>query len=287
MKRAFLVGINKYPDGNSLNGCVNDVLLMYKVLSEKFDFKTENIDIITDEKCTKKNILAGLKKLTLNVSQGDTLFFHYSGHGSQVVSTDWTKGSEADGRDEILCPYDLNWDDPLRDNDLNSIFGKLKGVTIVVALDSCHSGTGLSNHFKVKKLGISEVRSKFLPPPISNILLNPKITLDNNLKYVFPEPIDSVLQTQLKRFIVSTSGQGDAILLSGCKENQTSADAYIGSRYHGAFTYSLFQALAKSEFNISYKKLIIEINKITKKSGFEQIPQLECKEEFQNNLFLK
>lgn len=139
MKKAFLVGINKYNDA-PLRGCVNDVLLMYKLLSEKFGFDTKDMDLITDHEATKANILAGLKKLISGAMPGDTLYFHFSGHGSQVVVDDWTNSNEADGRDEIICPVDLNWKDPLRDNDLGSILKRVPpGVNVVVILDCCLS----------------------------------------------------------------------------------------------------------------------------------------------------
>ena len=80
LRKALITGINTY-QGSPLRGCVNDALLMYKVLSEKYDFKTENIDLLTDYDCTKANLLKHLKKLTYGVQPGDYVFFHYSGHG--------------------------------------------------------------------------------------------------------------------------------------------------------------------------------------------------------------
>ena len=289
MKKAFLVGINKY-EKSPLYGCVNDCLLSYKILSEKFDFDRNYIDIITDEQCTKKNILEGLRKLTFEVKPGDTILFHYSGHGSQIVSNDWTNNKEADGRDEILCSYDMNWDDPIRDNDLNRIFCKVPcGVKTVVILDCCHSGTGLRNFFKSKSkdIVVENVINRFLEPPVSNILSNPTISLDNNLQYVFPKFNVINLQTKLNRFLVETSHQGEAILISGCKENQTSADANIGGRYHGALTYVMYNVLMEHNFRITYGDLIKEINKTIKKIGFEQTPQLECKKDYHKKIFLE
>jgi len=286
MKKAFTCGINKY-QGAPLNGCVNDSLLVYKMLSEKFGYDTNDINILTDAECTKKNILKGLNQLVTSVTSGDTILFHYSGHGSQVVTNNWTNTREADGRDEILCPYDLDWDDPLRDNDLNEIFRKVpSGVHTIIILDCCHSGTGLRNFFKCKSkdIEVTDVRNRFLAPPISNMLSNPKITLDDNLQYIFPKPDKNLLQTLTRRFIVQTQEQGEAILISGCGENQTSADAFIGGRYHGALTYTLFQILAASNFKITYKNLINQTNKSLKQIGFEQVPQLECKKELQNKL---
>jgi len=288
MKKAFLVGINKYSSA-PLNGCVNDVLLMYKILSEKFGFNTNDINIITDQQATKSNIISGLQKLTSNLTPNDTILFHYSGHGSQVIVNDWTNNPEPDGRDEILCPYDLDWNDPLRDNDLNSIFKNIpKGVKSIILLDCCHSGTGLrDNPILPTSPHYGKMKNKFISAPVANILSNPLVFLDDNLDYIFPEIDKSNIQTQLNKFMVNTVDQANAILLSGCKDNQTSADAYIGGRYHGAFTYSLVQTLSKFSFKISYFELINEINKTISKLQFKQIPQLECKQEFFNTIFLE
>jgi hypothetical protein len=290
MKKAFLVGINSYPS-SPLRGCVNDVLLMYKLLSEKFSFNNLDIDIITDAQATKINILNGLKKLTSNLKSDDTIYFHYSGHGSQVVVTDWTNNPEPDGRDEILCSVDLDWNNPLRDNDLKNIFINIpKGVKSTIVLDSCHSGTGLRNMSQVlvkdTNLQLHSVANRYLPPPISNILSNPKIMLDDDLNCIYPEINSKDIQTQKNKFLVTTTEQADNILISGCKDNQTSADASMGGKYHGAFTYSLVQALIANNFKITYSKLVTDITSFLKKYGFQQEPQLESKEQFFTSLFL-
>lgn len=283
--KAFLVGINKYRR-SPLRGCVNDVLLMYKVLSEKFNFDTNNIDICTDNKATKHNIINGLKKLTQGASSGDILLFHYSGHGSQVVVDDWTNTTEADGRDEILCPVDLNWDDPLRDHQLGKYLSNVPSdVTVVCILDCCHSGTGLRNSEEYDEY---DVKNRFLAPPPDNILLNPKISLDDDLNYLIPAPNPKDVQTQKRSFLVNTvNEQGNTILISGCQDNQTSADAFISSRYHGALTYTLVYTLKQNNFNISYKELVTKINEQMDQYKFTQNPQLECPEDKFNKIFLK
>jgi hypothetical protein len=286
MKKAFLVGINKYHDA-PLRGCVNDVLMMYKVLSEKYGFKTDNIDVATDYEATKANILGGLKKLITGVKPGDTIFFHYSGHGSQVVVNDWTNSPEPDGRDEILCSIDLNWMDPLRDNDLGRLFKMVPaGVKILVILDCCHSGTGLRNSPRlIDDKTENDWRNRFIPPPPSNILSNPLINLDKDLNFVLPSE-DKGIQAQKRGFLVDTVGQGNAILISGCRENQTSADAWFNGRYHGALTYTLVETLANYNYNIPYKSLITEVNHKLTNRRFTQSPQLESKKEYFENKFL-
>ena len=270
MKKALFVGINKYP-GSPLRGCVNDVLLMYKILNEKLAFGKADMKVITDAEATKKNILANLDWLVKGSKAGDTLYFHYSGHGSQVAVTDRTNTDEVDGQDEIICNIDLDWNDPIRDNDLGAIVKKApKGVKIVFVLDSCHSGTGLRNSWDPN----GQVLNRFLPPPPSNLLSNPQINLDDDLNFVLPELSKGILSSK-KPFMIDTVNQGDALLLSGCQDNQTSADAYIGGRYQGAFTCTLAQVLAQGGYKLSYGDLIDKVNQELDKTGYDQNPQLE------------
>ena len=142
MKKALLVGINDYPGTqNDLMGCVNDITNVYDVLVKYYGFKPSDVTLLADKRATTKAILDALGKLIASGSSGDTLVFHYSGHGSQVADPE---GDEADGKDEIICPYDFDWDKSyIKDDDFARIFKDLKkGVTLEVILDSCHSGTG-------------------------------------------------------------------------------------------------------------------------------------------------
>ena len=144
MKKALLVGINRYPDPrNELKGCVNDVRQMAETLKSRYGFPGDgNLRILTDARATTKAILDGLAWLTAGASPGDSLVFHYSGHGSQVPDKN---GDETTDRlDEILCPYDLDWDHPLTDDDLAAACADVpQGALLTVILDCCHSGTGL------------------------------------------------------------------------------------------------------------------------------------------------
>jgi hypothetical protein len=67
------------------------------------------------------------------------LFLHYSGHGSNVPDK---HGDEADCRDEMLCPTDLAWQDPLLDAWLRQRCDALPaGVNLTVLMAGCQSGT--------------------------------------------------------------------------------------------------------------------------------------------------
>lgn len=110
-KRALLVGCNYPGTSAELHGCVNDVTRMHTSLVEQFGFDEADITVMvdTDEgsvQPTGKNIKDALHRLIEASVEGDVLFFHYSGHGTQVPAE--SGDPEDDGKDEAIVPTDLN-----------------------------------------------------------------------------------------------------------------------------------------------------------------------------------
>lgn len=277
MKRCLLVGINKYP-GAPLNGTVNDVKLMYKILKEYYGF--EQFKILTDEEGTKKKIIKELQWLVRGSQPGDTLYFHFSGHGSQVPVNDRTASYEPDGLDEIICNIDLDWDRPIRDDDLGNMFANLpQGVKTTVVLDSCHSGHGLKNPLP------GGFKNRYLYPPPSKMLKSGQIELNDDLSYLTSRDSDDPV-ARTKPFLVTKLNPGDSILISGCKDNQYSADGVFNNIYHGALTYYLAQTLREANWTINYSDLVDILNKKMDKNGFDQDPQLEGSYDSTSGFFL-
>jgi metacaspase-1 len=65
------------------------------------------------------------------------------------------------------------------------------------------------------------------------------------------------------------------IVLSGCGEKQTSADAFISRRYNGAFTY---YALKTLKVGMTYNEWIKAINAYLPSKNYDQVPTLEGNE---------
>ena len=65
-------------------------------------------------------------------------------------------------------------------------------------------------------------------------------------------------------------------LFAGCKDTQTSADAYISGAYNGAFTYYFCKTLRDAQGVITRAELLKRMRASLKHEGYEQIPQLEC-----------
>ena len=275
-KRAVLIGINRYSiPGADLRGCVNDVKNMQDVLTRYYGFKTEDIVVLTDLAATKIAIQAAIVDLVGQAQAEDVLLLHYSGHGANVPDDD---GDEADNRDEILCPTDLDWKDPLRDDWLRREFDKLlPGVSLTVIMDCCHSGTNT----RALPMPDAPMIPRYLPNPWDIMAEESGRKLRGRLR--------GELRTSPREL----RGETDVVeadipelLVTGCRDTQTSADAYIGNSYNGALTYYLVEALAEGEGKISYRDLHANTVAKLQQGDYDQVPQLEGRKEQFDRQFL-
>ncbi|MDD4070322.1 MAG: caspase family protein [Candidatus Izemoplasmatales bacterium] len=80
MKKALIIGINKYPKDNRLYGCVNDAIEMNHLLEFNED-ETHNFDVKTliDDEATYSQIKMSIEELYKNNDNLTLLYF--SGHG--------------------------------------------------------------------------------------------------------------------------------------------------------------------------------------------------------------
>ncbi|MFH1627110.1 MAG: caspase family protein [Pseudomonadota bacterium] len=257
--RALLVGINKYKiPGADLNGCVNDVTNIRDILLKHFAFTVKQIRLMVDGRATKNAIMDRLKWLVKDAKPGDRLLFHFSGHGSQIRDRD---GDELkDNLDEILCPYDMDWEGTyITDDALHALFSKVpKGVNLEVLLDCCHSGTGTREAQAMGMLPEElSFKPRFLTPPPD----------------ILARMDDDEIET---RKLFRRANPQTHVLFSGCRDNQTSADAYIKGSYNGAFTYYLCKHLRETQGVMNRGELVKTVRASLRFRGFSQVPQLEC-----------
>ena len=147
-RKALLIGINYFGTSSELRGCINDVHHMRELLLSE-GFNPRDIVVLTDDQHdpqylpTRDNILRACQWLVAGAQQGDILFFHFSGHGSQKVDD---SGMEADGYNETICPVDMR---QIIDDELwsNLVYPLPSGVRLTAIMDCCHSGTGLDLPF--------------------------------------------------------------------------------------------------------------------------------------------
>lgn len=127
MRKALVVGINDYPGGARLRGCVNDATIMAGLLNTNAD-GSPNFDVML---CPNVPTKSELKSLIMDVFKNDDeiSLFYFSGHGAitgtggYIVTPDFSRHDEGISMDEILKMVSLS---PSRHK--------------VVILDCCHSG---------------------------------------------------------------------------------------------------------------------------------------------------
>ena len=261
MKRALLIGINEYP-GQPLNGCVNDVTDMAEYLTSVQGFASDDVRLITDDRATAEAIRERLGWLVEGASAGDTLFLHYSGHGTLFPVRDANGNvTELHGS---LCPVDFDWtpEHAIYEDELRTILDRAPtGVEFVFVSDCCHSGD-LTRAFAMGG------RPRFLFPP-ADIRWRLRTAEEKGLK---PQMIE----------IHDRCG-----MISGCRKDQTSADAYINSRYNGALTFYLLQALRSPGGDASpLSRLVTDVHGRLTQGAYDQEPQLRGPAEILARAFL-
>jgi uncharacterized caspase-like protein len=141
-QHALLVGVNRYPDFKDadLKGAGHDVRNLRQVLIREYGFPVANVRVLTDAQATLEGLRAAFRDLAGQTRAGDTVVFHFSGHGMQLPDDN---GDEEDGLDEALCPCDTTplGQNALRDDELDRLLNALPAGEVVVLLDCCHSGT--------------------------------------------------------------------------------------------------------------------------------------------------
>jgi hypothetical protein len=136
--RALCVGINAYPNGQSLSGCVNDA----KNWAAAFKSLGFDVELVTDAQATKDNLVTKLRALVASAGPGDAIAFQYAGHGTFFKDTTGPKRDEEDDNDEALVPVDFPRGTFILDDELFEIFSSLKeGASLTCFFDCCHSGT--------------------------------------------------------------------------------------------------------------------------------------------------
>ena len=261
-KKALVVGIDKYKNPAwNLQGCSMDAAVMSGMLQDHFGFPGDNVRLLLDERATKANMLSRLDWLVRDAKPGDVLAFFYAGHGSQVRDRN---GDELDDHlDEILCPHDLNWDDPLSDDVLSQYFSRVpEGVNLTVIFDCCNSGTATRSLYLPMnadgKMGEPEYKkSRFISPPL-DIEHRSRGTVLPTLK------VGEVLM------------KNNHILMTACQSNQEAQEKSIEGQIRGAFSYYLQAVLKRANWVITYREAHLAAMTRLKDNGYVQVPQLEA-----------
>ena len=261
-KKALVIGINYVGTSSELSGCVRDTLKVVALLKKYYGYKSDEIHLLVDtleknvdEKSirdadqavfgspTRARIEEGLQWLASGAKAGDRRFIHYSGHGTYLRDRN---GDEADGQDEALCPVDYATAGMIVDDDIRStlVDPLPAGCCLFGVLDCCHSGTAMD----LPQLALLHERSCGREPKVSD-------------------------KRTGERTVAAT-----VAVFTGCRDSQTSADAWFGGQAMGAMSRSWTTSLKRwhdvHDGPPSFKKMLRLNLKFMKRKGFTQRPQL-------------
>jgi len=256
---------------------------MSAYLAEHFNYKREDMVILTDDQQnpmsqpTKQNILRAMHWLVKDARPNDSLFFHYSGHGGQTKDLD---GDEPDGYDEVIYPVDFRQVGHITDDEMHRIMVRplQAGVRLTAIFDSCHSGTALdlpyiySTQGVLKEPDLAKEAGRGLLGVIQSYRGGDLGGVMKNAYGFFKQATGG--EDAYNRAMATKTSAADVIMLSGSKDDQTSADATIAQQSTGAMSWAFITALKKRPQQ-SYVQLLNSIRDELE-PRYSQKPQLSC-----------
>lgn len=195
-----------------LSGCLNDCNDMEAYARSK-GFVTHSLQ---DRDALSGHVIESIELAITELQSGDIFMLTYSGHGGQVPDP-----REEDGQSETWVLYDRQF----VDDEIFELLANFRpGVRVVVFSDSCHSGTVIRG---------------FVPDSTEHRAMPVAVCRGDVAARgeMYAEILRGI------RPVPQHDAQATAFLISGCQDNQTSAD---GDR-NGLFTEKLRQVLAEGD----------------------------------------
>jgi hypothetical protein len=193
----------------------------------------QNIEILTDNTSIKPTRDNIISKFTNLLSKANSGDVIFFSYSGHGSYIQDQNNNEVTGNDQMIIPSDFN---SILDDELKKIIKtNLKsGVTLISIFDCCFSGSVL------------------------------------DLKYQY---LDSLDNNNLTLNANETDTNGNVIMISGCSDIQTSADAFINNKNQGALTWAFLETFNYQK-NLTWKQLLQGMRDLLKSSKFDQIPQL-------------
>jgi hypothetical protein len=236
MKKALLIGINYINTSSQLYGCIDDIVNMNNVLVNNYLY--DQVTMLRDDTSNPSLIPTRsniLKALNTLIAGSNNCSEIWIHYSGHGARIRDINGDEVSGYDSVIVPLDFMNTGFIVDDDLYDIIKNSKCKTIIL-MDSCNSGTVIDLPWSFT----------YRNPSAYSVSMNNKFVLSNREIYMF----------------------------SGCKDNQTSADAFstITNQAFGAFTNAFLTCLKNANYQISLLLLYRNVCVYLQQNGFSQIP---------------
>lgn len=301
-KKSLLIGINYVGSQHTLQGCHQDVENMCEFLDAMgYSGDRRNRVILRDDRETDPrgpfwpnghNMMAAFQWL---ISEPGTInFLHYSGHGGQVADDG---GNRISGFDDTIVPYDFERNGQIPSGILHrALVSSLPpNSSLFIIFDCCHSGSAveLPFVFRADENGnvsmIDNIQAGMRLMGAGAHLIQGGFTMDKvgearqlfaGAQSFFKGLMHEEAQTD--QYGLSQEDFADEYrseqpkqvwMYSGCRDDQTSADASIAGSHVGAMSWAFLECMKNFGPNQSYIQVLQNTRQILK-GRYEQIPQL-------------
>lgn len=246
IRRALFIGINYIGSQYELHGCINDALHLKTYLITNKYFNEDECIVMSDNQPSNSNAYPSrmniLKQFAVLISfaaaNPDKKVELFISYSGHGSNVRDVNGDEADGFDEVICPADFDSAGFIVDDYIKAEFVDKLGANVRVVILMDSCNSGT----------------------VVDLKYNYKI--DGTANAITYNEKDTACKI---------------VMVSGCRDNQTSADAYLFDKndnkyeYQGAMTAAF---LANYIDGISYENLITNMRAWLKQKSYTQVPQL-------------
>lgn len=241
-KCALVIGINYTGiQGAELNGCITDTKRISDFLIDRCSYSDNNIDLLTDDTL--------LKPTKQNIINAIKKFV-------QKIKDDdireaWFSYS---GHGSYLNNNSIGDEQDNQDEAL-------------VPLDYFNSGL-------IRDDELYNLMVKMIPKTCTLFAIVDACHSGTSLDLPYVYRTDSGLQKHRNE-----ENLANILKISGCRDTQTSADAFINGKYQGALTFSFLKTMDELDYNFTSKQLVSRVKKYLNENGYPQIPTLSLSDE--------
>ncbi|KAK6420417.1 hypothetical protein LTR95_016944 [Oleoguttula sp. CCFEE 5521] len=302
-RKSLMIGINYVGSQHALQGCHQDVSNMQEFLTA-MNYPTDQRSqvIMRDDSRTDPrgpfwpnghNIIAAMQWL---VSEpGTTNFLHYSGHGGQVPDDE--DNYRSTGLDDTIVPVDFETRGQIRSGELHHtlVTAMPRNSSLFIIFDCCHSGSAVELPYVYRsdsegnvsmlsnvKMGIqlvSEASNLIQGGYGMNSIREGEHLLAGATSFfrslTHREEQDQYGLGQAEGFAEEYRDEGprSVFMYSGCRDDQTSADAAIAGSHVGAMSWAFLESIKQFGTGQSYLQVLQNTRQILQ-GRYTQVPQL-------------
>jgi len=239
-KIALLIGINYKGTESELSGCINDIDNTKEVLKTVYKYDENNIVCLTDE-TEKKPTGQNIINELINLANRTN---------NEDIKEIWISYS---GHGTYILDNNDDEDDG-KDECLVPIDYETGGL---ISDDILNQALSLINPNVNVVVIVDACHSETMLDLPYRYISGNKNVIENNTDNI----------------------KCNCIMISGCKDTQTSSDAYNinnSKEFSGAMTTSLLTTLKKFNYTITCWRLLKNMRAFLKKRKFSQVPQISC-----------